>query len=184
VFALADELWKVPLHERRMLAVVVLELYAEAMTPESLVRLEPFLRQAHTWAFVDGLAGDVAARVVLRHPDDPLVDAVLRRWGADEDFWVRRSALLAHLHTVGRRGHFIGWERFSLLADSMLDEREFFVRKAIGWVLREAGKQRPVLVVGFLRPRTARVSGVTIREAVRYLGPTDRDALMAAYRGR
>jgi 3-methyladenine DNA glycosylase AlkD len=183
-FALADELWKGSLHERRMLAVVTLQQYADAMSPRHLERLEPFVRQSGTWALVDGLAGDVAAKIVLRHPDDAVVDAVLRRWGADEDFWVRRSALLAHLQTLGRRGRFIGWERFSRLADAMLDEREFFIRKAIGWVLREAGKHRPGLVVEFVQPRVARISGVTIREAVRYLDPPDRDALLAAYRAR
>jgi 3-methyladenine DNA glycosylase AlkD len=184
VFALAHELWKPPLHERRMLAVMVLEQFAGPMTPSDLERLEPFLRDSQTWALVDGLAGDVAARIVLRHPDDPVVDAVVRRWAADGDFWLRRSALLAHLHTVGRHGHFVGWERFAQLADSMLDEREFFVRKAIGWVLREAGKRRPRLVVDFLRPRITRASGVTVREAVRYLDPADRDALLAAYKSR
>jgi 3-methyladenine DNA glycosylase AlkD len=183
-FALADELWKGSLHERRMLAVVTLQQYADAMSARHLERLEPFVRRSGTWALVDGLAGDVAARIVLRHPDDPVVDAVLRRWGADGDFWVRRSALLAHLQTLGRRGRFIGWERFSRLADAMLDEREFFIRKAIGWVLREAGKHRPGLVVEFVRPRVARISGVTIREAVRYLDAPDRDALLAAYRAR
>lgn len=66
----------------------------------------------------------------------------------------------------------------------MLHERELFIRKAIGWVLREAGKQRPQAVTDFLRPRVDSVSGVTIREAVRYLHPVDRDALMAAYRNR
>jgi len=183
-FALAAELWKGSLHERRMLAVMTLQQYADTMGSRSLEQLEPFVRQSGTWALVDGLAGDVAARIVLRHPDDPVVDAVLRRWGADEDFWVRRSALLAHLHALGRRGQFVGWDRFSGLADSMLDEREFFIRKAIGWVLREAGKRRPALVVEFVQPRIARISGVTIREAVRYLDPPDRDALLAAYRAR
>jgi 3-methyladenine DNA glycosylase AlkD len=183
-FALADELWRQPMHERRMLAVMVLEEFAAQFTPSDLARLEPYLRDSHTWALIDGLAGDVAARVVLAHPGDRVVDGVLRRWGADGDFWVRRSALLAHLHTLGRRGTFEGWDRFAALADSMLDEREFFVRKAIGWVLREAGKRRPRLVVDFLRPRVTRVSGVTLREAVRYLEPADRDALLTASKSR
>jgi 3-methyladenine DNA glycosylase AlkD len=181
-FVLAGKLWQEPVHERRMLAVVVLEHYAETMSPQDLARLEPLLRESYTWAFVDGLAGDVAAQIVLADPVGPVVDGTLRRWGADDDFWIRRSALLAHLHTLGRRGQFHGWERFCELADAMLDEREFFIRKAIGWVLREAGKRRPELVVDFLGPRVTRASGVTFREAVRYLEPDDRDALTTAYR--
>jgi 3-methyladenine DNA glycosylase AlkD len=182
--ALAHELWREPLHERRMLAALILGQNASHLVPTDLERLEPLLHEAKTWALVDVLAGDVAATVVRRHPDDPRVDVVLRRWAGDDDFWLRRTALLAHLQMFGRHGGFEGWDRFCAIADDLLDEREFFVRKAIGWVLREAGKRRPELVAGFLRPRLSRISGVSVREAVRYLEPADRDALMVVYGSR
>ena len=51
----------------------------------------------------------------------------------------------------------------------MLDEREFFIRKAIGWMLRDTGRKRPDLVYEWLLPSAARASGVTIREAVKPL---------------
>jgi hypothetical protein len=60
--------------------------------------------------------------------------------------------------------------------------REFFIRKAIGWVLREAGKRRPGEVVTWLEPRVHRASGVTMREAVKYLSASDRERLLTAYR--
>ncbi len=75
-------------------------------------------------------------------------------------------------------------DRFLGSADAMLDGREFFVRQAIGWVLREEGKRRPDEVVAWLRPRTHRASGVTVREAVEYVSADDREALMGAYRNR
>jgi 3-methyladenine DNA glycosylase AlkD len=184
VLALADELWSSQLHERRMAAVVLLELYRARLVPADLDLLERLIRDSHTWALVDGLAGDVAASINAAYPADATVDAVVRRWAADDDFWVRRSALLAHLKSLGRRGSFEGWDRFCELADAMLDEREFFIRKAIGWVLREASKTHADQVAGWLRPRVGRISGVTIREAVRYLSDSDRDSLMAAYHAR
>jgi len=58
------------------------------------------------------------------------------------------------------------------------------VRKAIGWVLRETGKRQPDLVAAWLAPRTAQASGVTMREAVKWLPADRRAALTAAYRGR
>jgi 3-methyladenine DNA glycosylase AlkD len=184
VFRLAHELWSKPLHERRMLAVIVLQLHSRHLEPRNLEDLEVFLRDSRTWALVDGLAGDVAAEITLRHPLDPTIDQTLRRWADDGDFWLQRSAVLAHLGMVGRAGDFAAWDRLCELADALLDEREFFVRKAIGWVLRESGKRRPTAVVEFLSPRIPRVSGVTLREAVRYLDPPDREALMAQYSSR
>jgi len=76
------------------------------------------------------------------------------------------------------------FERFARYADAMLDEHEFFIRKAIGWVLRETGKRRPDLVADWLAPRIPRASGVTVREAVKPLPPARREELLAAYRAR
>ena len=115
---------------------------------------------------MDGLAGNVAGGLVERYPE---LAATLDRWAADEDFWVRRSALLALLGPL-RRGDG-DFARFAGYADAMLEEREFFIRKAIGWVLRETGKKRPDLVAGWLGPRVHRASGVTVREAVKPLPP-------------
>ena len=63
----------------------------------------------------------------------------------------------------------------------LLEDREFFVRKAIGWVLRERGKKRPAEVYRWLLPRAGRASGVTVREAVKYLEPSQREAILDRY---
>ncbi|TMK85801.1 MAG: hypothetical protein E6G43_11470 [Actinobacteria bacterium] len=62
------------------------------------------------------------------------------------------------------------------------DETEFFIRKAIGWVLRETSKTRPDEVYRWIVPRTHRASGVTMRETVKYLDATWAERLMRAYR--
>jgi 3-methyladenine DNA glycosylase AlkD len=65
----------------------------------------------------------------------------------------------------------------------MLEETEFFIRKAIGWVLRETSKTRPQEVYKWIAPRTHRASGVTMREAVKYLDTKPAARLMGAYKG-
>ena len=139
--------------------------------------MEALLRDSRTWALVDGLAGDVAGSIAQREPAG--ADPILDRWAADPDFWVRRAALLAELKPLRAGASF---DRFGRHADAMLDEREFFIRKAIGWVLREAAKRRAPEVIAWLAPRTGRASGVTMREAVRYLPELDAARLMSAYR--
>jgi 3-methyladenine DNA glycosylase AlkD len=108
------------------------------------------------------------------HPDAaPRLD----RWAESDDFWVRRAALLSQIRPL-RVG--AGFERFAGYAEAILGEREFFIRKAIGWVLREVSKTRPDEVYRWLLPRASRASGVTMREAVKYLAPEQREALRAA----
>jgi 3-methyladenine DNA glycosylase AlkD len=177
--ALAETLWAPPVHEMRMAAVMVLEAHTRLLQPGDIALVERLICESLTWALVDGLAASVAGVMVARHPE---LNATLDRWAQDGDFWVRRSALLALLGPL-RRGEG-DWERFARYADAMLEEKEFFIRKAIGWVLREVSKKRPDLVGEWIEPRAARASGVTLREALKYLPAPDRERIMAASKVR
>jgi 3-methyladenine DNA glycosylase AlkD len=174
--ALVTALWDAPIFERRMAAVQLLDLHAKFLDFADLPLIERLIRGSLTWALVDYLAGDIVGGLRVT---DASVEPVLDRWATDHDFWVRRSSLLAELRPL-KMGADLG--PFLRRAELMLDEREFFIRKAIGWVLREVGKKRPADVVAWLAPRTGRASGVTMREAVKYLPEADRERLLAAYR--
>ena len=76
------------------------------------------------------------------------------------------------------------WQRFARYADRLLEEKEFFIRKAIGWVLRESGKVTPVRVIEFLEPNLGRISGLTLREATRHLDADTRERLTAGFSSR
>lgn len=182
VVSLAEELWRQPVHELRLAAAFVLEAYLAVLGPGDLGLLERLVRESRTWALVDVLAGDVVGALLLR---DRSVGSVLRRWARDPDFWVRRAALLAYLLPLRRGTDFAGdFAAFTVLAGPMAGERVFFIRKAIGWVLREAAKGHPDEVYAWVAPRTDRLSGVTVREAVKYLSPEQRDAVLAAHQER
>jgi 3-methyladenine DNA glycosylase AlkD len=177
LLAVVTGLWARPVFECHMAAGLLLTERRTLLMAADIGLLEELLRTSGTWALVDSLSADVAGSLVERYPE---LTAVLDRWAADPDFWIRRSAMLALLIPL-RRGDG-DFDRFARYADHMLEEREFFIRKAIGWVLRETAKRRPELVAQWLTPRVHRASGVTIREAVKWLPPAQRDELLAAYR--
>jgi 3-methyladenine DNA glycosylase AlkD len=168
-------LWEPPVHERRLAAVEALVAYLPVLEPGDIGLVEDLLRDARTWALVDPLAADVVGGLVERSPE---LGAVLDRWVSDDDFWIRRAALLALLRPLRAGGG--DFERFARYADALLDDRQFFIRKAIGWVLRDTAKRRPDLVYAWVLPRAARASGVTIREAVKPLSAEQRAAVLAA----
>jgi len=169
---LADELWERPVHECRLCAAMVLAARPDLIAAADLARVRRMVREARTWAIVDVLAVKVLGALVVAHPE---AGERLDGWARDRDFWVRRAALLSQIEPLRAGAPF---ERFAGWADAMLDEREFFIRKAIGWVLREAGKTRPEEVYEWLAPRAGRASGVTMREAVKYLAPEQREELL------
>jgi 3-methyladenine DNA glycosylase AlkD len=177
--ALVQQLWASPVHEHRMAAVNLLEDHFDEMRPADLRLIEQMIRGSFTWAYVDNLAASVAGPLVERHPE---LSAELDRWSGDESFWVRRAAMLALMGGLRRGGG--DWKRFTRYADAMLDEKEFFIRKAIGWVLRETSKKRPELVRRYVSARLDRMPGVTFREAVKRLPEVDRTKLTRAFKAR
>ena len=169
---IVDELWSTGVYELRSAGIALLSRNATLLTERDLPWLIGFVRRSKTWAHVDWLAADVIGGVVGEST------TALRRlpsWARDDNFWVRRTALLAQLRQLSReRGDF---DLFAGLAAGMLDEREFFIRKAIGWVLREVSKKRRRLVFDFLREHRSEVSGLTLSEGAKYLPAAQRRAL-------
>jgi 3-methyladenine DNA glycosylase AlkD len=171
--AWAVALWREPVHERRAAAVELLTMAAPRLAASDLAVLERLLRTSYTWAYVDGLAGSVAGEIALRDPARawPVIDA----WATDADFWIRRSALLSLLR--GIRAGSPDLARFTRYAEPMLAEKEFFIRKAAGWVLREISKRDPAWVARWTEAHLPEMSGVTFREAVRRLPAAEADRL-------
>lgn len=179
VLGVVEGMWERPVNELRMGSVLLLEGFAGMLLPGDAALIERMIRESKTWAYVDNLAASVMGPLVEANPG---LMETLDRWAEDEDFWVRRSAMLALLLPLREgRGDL---ERFFRYADSMLDEREFFIRKAIGWVLRETSKKRPEEVREYLASRIGRVSGLTLREGAKRLPEGEREALLEAYRAR
>lgn len=168
-------LWSQPVHERRAAAIELMVQRVTLLEAQDLALVERLLRESKTWAFVDVLSAHVAGSLVARFP---ALGATLDRWATDDDFWLRRAAMLSLLVPLREGGG--DFERFGRYADAMLAEKEFFIRKAIGWILRDTGRKRPALVVAWLLPRASRASGLTFREATRTLPEASRARLERA----
>ena len=178
LIALVEELWRKPIFERRMAAALGLEVKRKELDPADLPLIERLLRESKTWALVDWIAVKALGSLVQTHPKTL---KTMDRWATDEDFWIRRSALLSQREPLINGASFDAFTRY---ADPMLGETEFFIRKAIGWVLRDVSRRRPEEVWAWIAPRAHRASGVTMREVVKYLGAERADSLMQAYRSK
>lgn len=171
--ALVNALWRTRVHELRAVALELLAQRVAALGADDLPLLERLLRESRTWAYVDWISTRVLAPML------PRVDALraaLPRWAGDGDFWMRRTALLTLMPPIVRGQ--APFTAFAALAVPMLGDKEFFIRKAIGWVLRAVSKKDPATVAAFLRAHRADVSGLTLREGAKYLPARDRKALL------
>jgi 3-methyladenine DNA glycosylase AlkD len=174
VLSLVRALWKTNNHELRSAGMALLQRHQRELTGANMPLLEKLLRASGSWAYVDWLCTKVVAPLVER---EPARKRVLARWARDPDFWIRRYAMLSLLPALRRgEGDFALFEE---MAVPMLDETEFFIRKAIGWILRDISHRRPAVTAAFVRRHAARLSDVTWREAAKYIPAADRAAVEA-----
>ncbi len=85
--ALVDALYKTDYHDLRTMGLLLLEKHRQKLAPRELPWLIDVARRSQNWAHVDLLATKVIGNVISRTPNR---SAILRRWGKDPDFWVRR----------------------------------------------------------------------------------------------
>jgi 3-methyladenine DNA glycosylase AlkD len=172
---LIAELWQSGCWEETMLALMLLERIEPQLEPGDLPLLHAMTRDCEGWAQLDTLACGIISRMLLRL-GEPLYSASAA-WIEDEYMWTRRACILLHIMPARKRqlNHNYCWPAW----EARLHEKEFFIRKAIGWALREASKQYPQEVHDFLMRVGDRASGLTRREAARNLPETLRRNILA-----
>ncbi len=169
-----------PFFEIRLFGVKLLEHRLKILEPDDIYHVERLIRLSSSWALVDPLAKPIGASLIDRGM--PEVGSLLDEWSTDDNFWIRRCSMLVLIPRLQREDDY--WGRFVRYADSMIDEKEFFIRKVIGWVLRDVSRVRPEPVAEFVHRHISVISGVTFREAVKYLPEPEQTELKEAYKAR
>ncbi len=157
------ELWGLAHREEKYLAIAYAQTFTEFVTIDHLDLFERLVREGAWWDFVDDIAIRLVG-VVLR--DEPeRVGRVMDDWISDPDLWIRRTAIICQL----KHKTLTDQERLFRFCLDRGGETEFFIRKAIGWALREYAKTAPEAVTGFLVDHASVWSGLTFREAAKHL---------------
>lgn len=120
---------------------------------------EYIARSGAWWDYTD----EQAHRVTETLEEHPEVAMTMRRWCADDSIWVRRLAIIGQL---GRRDR-VDLELLSDVIEPNLGETEFFLRKAIGWALRDVARHDPEWVRGYVDSHS--LAPLSRREALKHL---------------
>jgi 3-methyladenine DNA glycosylase AlkD len=165
VFALWDQATH---REERYAALAVTEhkLYRPYQDPAAVPLYDHLVVTGAWWDLVDVVATRRIGRIRRSFPAE--LDPLMRRWADDSDLWRRRTAVICQ---VGGKAD----TDTSLLTDVLepnLDRREFFLRKAVGWALRDYSWTDPDWVRAYVVGQHSRLSPLSLKEATRRLaGP-------------
>lgn len=161
---LVTALWDLPHREEKYLAQAVAVSFRPFIVPESLRLYERFIDEGAWWDFVDETATHMIRELVLNYPEEiwPVVDS----WIDHENMWRRRAAIICQIGAKDRTDA----NRLFAFCEAGAHETEFFIRKAIGWALREYAKTDAGEVAAFVNAHQDALSGLSFREATRHIG--------------
>lgn len=165
LIALGLELWSSNWFEEQAAGLMLIERCDKELTQKDLPVLKKITEECEGWAMLDYLATRHLGTLAMNYPDE--VYPKVRKWTKSKHLWTRRAAIL--IHVMPSRKKQLRAEFAIPTFEELLHEKEFFIRKAIGWTLREIGKHYPDLTFEFLREHKEEASGLTLREGGRNL---------------
>ncbi|MFE7859206.1 DNA alkylation repair protein [Streptomyces sp. NPDC057403] len=161
--AIALRCWRLPEREYQYFAVDYLRRHARVCSSAFLPVARHLVGTRSWWDTVDLLAAHVVGALVAA---DPALTADMDAWIGDEDLWIARTALLHQLRYKERTDA----GRLFAYCLRQSGHPDFFIRKAIGWALREYARTDPEAVRAFVAQERGRFAPLTVREALKNIG--------------
>jgi 3-methyladenine DNA glycosylase AlkD len=162
LIAVARACWTRPEREYQYFACAYLRRHVRAGSPRLLPTLRELITTKSWWDTVDTLAAHTVGPLVAAHP---VLLSTMDEWVEDENLWLVRTAILYQLRYKERTDA----DRLFRYCAKQAGHRDFFIRKAIGWALRDYSRTDPARVRSFVEEHRGELSPLSVREATRHL---------------
>ena len=156
-----NECWKNEYRELQYIATDYLKSIQKNLTPKDIPKLKKLIITKSWWDTIDQLdtiVGEVAQNY-------PKVNETLIKWSKDENIWLRRVAID---HQLVRKEK-TNTELLEIILKNNFGQTEFFINKAIGWILRNYSKTNPEWVKNFIEKNRDKMAKLSIKEGSKYL---------------
>lgn len=159
---IVERLWVLPEREYQYFALDLALFHSKRWEKKHLTLFEKMIRTKSWWDTVDHIAVHLVGKLALK---DPSVAKISQSWSKDDDLWIRRTSLLYQLSWKDNTNATLLYQNILILAH----EKDFFIRKAIGWVLREYSKTDRKSVKSFIQEYNSQLSPLSIKEGSKYI---------------
>ncbi len=156
-----DKCWENEYREFQYVAADYLKNMKEKLTIDDIPKFKKLILEKSWWDTIDNLDMTIGALALK----DSNVNEILLEWSIDENIWLRRIAIDHQL----LRKEKTDTELLEKILKNNLEQKEFFINKAIGWALRDYSKTNPEWVKNFIEENKEKMAKLSIREASKYL---------------
>ncbi len=158
---LCYRLWDMPEREYQYVALEILKKYFKKSPQSFLNDIHFFIVNKSWWDTVDIIASNPLGQLLKENSE---LQDQMDLWITDENMWIRRSALIFQLKYKENTDS----ERLFRYCKLCMHEQDFFIRKAIGWALRQYFKFSPELVIKFVDKHEGQLSELSKKEALKH----------------
>ena len=162
LLTMVETLWSEPEREFHYVAMDSIRAGAKKLRENDLDRVRALIERTPWWDTVDSLAVHTVGTMVTNHPQ--LVHE-MDDWIESQHLWIARTAILHQLMYKERTDT----NRLFTYCEMRMDHPDFFMRKAIGWALRQYARTDPAAVRAFVTKHEEALSGLSKREALKHL---------------
>lgn len=138
------KLWELPEREYQYFACDLLEKYTKKFSREIIGLFEYMIINKSWWDTVDRIAKKLVGEYFIKFPEER--DLYINKWICSDNLWLQRTTILFQLSYKDRTDV----ELLFNIINTLKDKEEFFIKKAIGWALREYSKANPIIVKEFV----------------------------------
>jgi len=156
------ELWNSEWQDEKTLAIRLSALYIDRFTNKDLPIFKKWLDECVGWGHTDEICSHVTGELLLRYP---IIKKDINSWTDSSVMWTRRASILSYIQSVRRERKYF----FDIFRNckKLMHEKDFFIRKVIGWILREMSKKFPEDTIRFVKENEDKLSGLSKREALK-----------------
>lgn len=154
-------LWEKPQREYQYFSQELAFKYVKQLEQKEIRLFEYMVTHKSWWDTVDFVANKLMGEYFKTYPEQK--DKYVRKWLKSNNIWLQRSALLFQL----KYKKDLDTELLSSIINSLSGSKEFFINKAIGWVLREFSRTNPKWVIEFVNK--TELSTLSKKEALKLI---------------
>ena len=156
------ELWRKPQREFQYFAIDLNRKYIKKLEKQDIELFEMMITEKSWWDTVDLIATNLVGGYFKTYPER--IIPITTKWMDSGNMWLQRTCLIFQLKYKEN----IDTDLLSRFITPLLGSNEFFINKAIGWILREYTRTNPEWVIDFVEK--TELSNLSRREALKLIG--------------
>ncbi len=141
-----------------------------------LKKLPLWVKQVDNWAHSDCLS-KYLTRLVEHTDSQKEMIAILKKWNVSKNIWERRQSLIALYYYARTKKQHVSFELTREFISPLLNDKEYFVQKAVGWTLRESYNVYPQQTFDFIRENIKSITSTAFTACIEKMTEKEKQKL-------